>query len=130
MALPKVRLIAYLQSGPLLSNFLSGSDLVNMHRQYAGHMGCGGENLQEMVNCLRTKTPGEMLSQLFVMDGFTNFRRHLSIPNPLIWKGTPDKGLTKQSPFFTEEPVDLILKAKLPPSVPIMIGFTQDEGKH
>ena len=122
---------AIVQSGPLLSNFMSGSDLVAMHRKYAGILGCGAGNeqdLQEMTNCLKTKTPKEMLSQLFVMDEFTNFRKHLSIPNPLIWKGTPDKGLTNDSPFFQAEPSELVSQGKVVPSVPVMTGFTQDEG--
>ena len=123
---------AIVQSGSLLTSYLytsASEDFLEQHKTFASHLGCQMTSDRLAIShCLRNKSPAEIMDKLFSLDGFANFHSVHGIPNPNIWKGTLVKG--RQKSFFQAEPKDTVLEGRLshPQSVPVMMGFTQDEG--
>ena len=62
---------AIIQSGPLLASYqepgYSGKTTKEIHQKYAEQIGCGHGKEDDVVACLRSKTPEEIMKLMFIM---------------------------------------------------------------
>lgn len=121
---------AIMQSGSVHMGFLSMDHykpLSHFHRQYAAKLGCGeGLDTKSIADCLRKLEVSELYSEFFMFDQ-CNFLPSGGMANPATWKPIYDAKFVRD-PFFTGGDPKGAVKGGKVVDVPVMVGFTRDEG--
>ena len=115
---------AILQSGTVLSSYL------NMARQpgyYSHHLATAvGCQDSETLKCLQSVPARQLYNNLFMFEDGENLLTDMALTFPGPWLPVRDSGFTRR-PFIPDSPEKLIREGKWN-EVPIMIGFTSEDG--
>ena len=118
-----------LQSGSVHMGFLSMDHykpLSHFHRQYAQKIGCDEKDTRTMAECLRKLDVAELYSEFFMFEQ-CNFLPSGGMATPATWKPINDARFSRK-PFFTGGDPKNAMKSGKVANVPVMVGFTRDEG--
>ena len=122
---------AILQSGSVPWNFLSMDHykpLSHFHRQYARKIGCEttGKDSRSVTECLQKLDLAQLYSEFFMFDQCAFLPSH-GMTNPATWKPINDADFSRD-PFFTGgDPGKSMVSGEVV-NVPVMVGFTKNEG--